>query len=132
MEFYKKITFDYKKNIYLTTGDNLYCERHKFKNEEILQDEAIVVEYKTIEDAMRVIDQAKSYSKDNNVSLSKLIERYLDSLTTKSEKKSKISPLVKSLTGVIPSGNHDDKKDYKDYKQCKNGKSVIYLEKIVI
>jgi hypothetical protein len=62
-----------------------------------------------------VIDQAKSYSKDNNVSLSKLIERYLDSLTTKSEKKSKISPLVKSLTGVILSGNHDDKKDYKDY-----------------
>ena len=35
--------FDYKKNIYLTTGDNLYCDRHKFKNEEILQDEAIVV-----------------------------------------------------------------------------------------
>jgi len=52
--------FDYKKNIYLTTGDNLYCERHKFKNEEILQDEAIVVEYKTIEDAMRVIDHAKN------------------------------------------------------------------------
>jgi hypothetical protein len=23
--------------------------------------------------------------------------------------------LVKSLTGVIPSGNYDDKKDYKDY-----------------
>jgi len=44
----------------LTTGDNLDCERKKFKNEEILQDEAIVVEYKTIEDAMRVIDQAKN------------------------------------------------------------------------
>jgi len=52
--------FDYKKNIYLTTGDNLYCDRHKFKNEEILKDEAIVVEYETIEDAMRVIDQAKN------------------------------------------------------------------------
>ena len=62
-----------------------------------------------------VIDQAKSYAKDNNVSLSKLIERYLYSLTTRSEKKSKISPLVKSLTGVIPSANYDDKKDYKDY-----------------
>ena len=62
-----------------------------------------------------VIDQAKSYAKDNNVSLSKLIESYLNSLTTKSEKKSKISPLVKSLTGVIPSENYDDKKDYKDY-----------------
>ena len=59
-----------------------------------------------------VIDQAKSFAKDNNVSLSKLIESYLNSLTTRSEKKSKISPLVKSLTGVIPRGNYDDKKNY--------------------
>ncbi len=62
-----------------------------------------------------VIEQAKSYAKNNRVSLSKLIENYLDSLTKRSEKKSKISPLVESLTGVIPSGNYDDKKDYKDY-----------------
>ena len=62
-----------------------------------------------------VIDQAKSFAKDNNVSLSKLIESYLNSLTTRSEKKSKISPLVKSLTGFIPSRDYDDKKDYKDY-----------------
>ena len=62
-----------------------------------------------------VIEQAKSYAKNNHVSLSKLIENYLDSLTKRSEKKSKISPLVESLTGVIPSGNYDDKKDYKDY-----------------
>lgn len=52
--------FDYKKNIFLTTGDNLYCERHKFKNEEILKDEAIIVEYESIEEAMRVIDKAKN------------------------------------------------------------------------
>jgi len=52
--------FDYKKNIFLTTGDNLYCEKHKFKNEEILKDEAIIVEYETIEDAMKVIDKAKN------------------------------------------------------------------------
>lgn len=52
--------FDYKKNIFLTTGDNLYCEKHKFKNEEILKDEAIVVEYDSIEEAMRVIDRAKN------------------------------------------------------------------------
>jgi hypothetical protein len=62
-----------------------------------------------------VIEQAKSYAKENSVSLSKLIESYLDSLTTRSEKKSKISPLVKSLTGVIPSSDYDDKEDYKDY-----------------
>jgi hypothetical protein len=51
--------FDHKKNIYLTTGDNLYCDRHKFKNEEILREEAIVVEYENIEEAMLVIQQAK-------------------------------------------------------------------------
>ena len=62
-----------------------------------------------------VIEQAKSYAKENSVSLSKLIESYLDSLTTSSEKKSKISPLVKSLTGVIPSRDYDDKEGYKDY-----------------
>lgn len=51
--------FDHKKNIFLTTGDNLYCDKHKFKNEEILQEEAIIVEYENIEEAMRVIQQAK-------------------------------------------------------------------------
>lgn len=51
--------FDHKKNIYLTTGDNLYCGRHKFKNEEILREDAIVVEYENIEEAMLVIQQAK-------------------------------------------------------------------------
>ena len=62
-----------------------------------------------------VIDQAKNYAKNNSVSLSKLIENYLDSLTKRSDKKSQISPLVESLTGVIPSRNYDDKKDYKEY-----------------
>ena len=51
--------FYHKKNIYLTTGDNLYCDRHKFKNEEILREEAIVVDYENIEEAMLVIQQAK-------------------------------------------------------------------------
>lgn len=62
-----------------------------------------------------IIEHAKSYAKNNNVSLSKLIENYLDALTKKSDKTSQISPLVESLTGVIPSGNYDDRKDYKEY-----------------
>jgi hypothetical protein len=52
--------FDHNKNIFLTTGDNLYCEKHKFKNEQILREEAIIVEYESIEDAMKVIDKAKN------------------------------------------------------------------------
>ncbi|MBX7226485.1 MAG: hypothetical protein K1X55_10670 [Chitinophagales bacterium] len=62
-----------------------------------------------------VIDEAKNYAKTNHISLSKLIENYLNSLTKRSEKKSKVSPLVESLTGVIPNGDYDDKKDYIDY-----------------
>ena len=62
-----------------------------------------------------VIEQAKRYAKKNQVSLSSLIENYLNSLSQKTEKKSSISPLVESLTGVIPSGNYDDKKDYRNY-----------------
>lgn len=52
--------YDHKKNIFLTVGENLYCERHKFKNEEILKEEAIIVEYADIEEAMDVIMKAKS------------------------------------------------------------------------
>ncbi len=62
-----------------------------------------------------VIEQAKSYAKDNSVSLSTLIENYLISLTSKKETERKVSPLVESLTGVIPSHGLDDKKDYIDF-----------------
>ena len=62
-----------------------------------------------------VIEQAKKYAKDHQVSLSKLIENYLDSITKSSTEKNKISPLVESLTGVIPDGNYNDRKDYTDF-----------------
>jgi hypothetical protein len=45
-----------------------------------------------------------------------LIENYLSSLTKREEKEIKISPLVESLTGVIPAEEEADyKKDYYDY-----------------
>ena len=62
-----------------------------------------------------IIEGAKSYAKDNSVSLSKLIENYLHSLTKKTKEKSKVSPLVESLTGVISLENNDYKKEYSDY-----------------
>lgn len=51
--------FDHSKNIFLVVGENLYCEKHQFKNEEVLKNEAIVVEYDSIEEAMDVIKKAK-------------------------------------------------------------------------
>lgn len=61
-----------------------------------------------------IIDEAKTYAKSHRVSLSKLIENYLNSLTRKSRKQSAVSPLVESLTGIIPN-DYDEKKDYRDY-----------------
>ena len=62
-----------------------------------------------------ILVQAKDFAKDNRVSLSKLIESYLISLTSNPKKKIKISPLVQSLTGVISSDQVDDKNGYHDY-----------------
>lgn len=55
-----------------------------------------------------IIDEAKTYAKSHKVSLSKLVENYLNSLTRDSKKKSSVSPLVESLTGIIPS-DYDEK-----------------------
>jgi len=62
-----------------------------------------------------IIEEAKSYAKNNSVSLSKLIENYLLSITAKDSKKTKISPLVESLTGVISLEDTDYKKEYANF-----------------
>ena len=62
-----------------------------------------------------VIEEAKSYAKNNSVSLSKLIENYLLSLTKRNTEETKTSPLVESLTGVISLESADYKKEYSDY-----------------
>jgi len=63
-----------------------------------------------------IIETAKHYAKSNNISLSKLIESYLGSLTKKEGKKeNEITPLVKSLSGVISIDDDFDVKD--DYTQ---------------
>lgn len=65
-----------------------------------------------------VIERAKIYAGKQKISLSKMIEAYLDHLTREMEDKDKasITPLVKSLSGVIdlPS-DFDYKKEYGDY-----------------
>ena len=62
----------------------------------------------------KIINEAKTYAKSHSVSLSKLIENYLNSLTRSSKKQSTVSPLVESLTGIIPNG-YDEKNDYRSY-----------------
>jgi hypothetical protein len=69
-----------------------------------------------------IIERAKIYASDQQVSLSKLVESYLSSLTSEqsSQKEIPISPFVKSLTSgtTIPS-DYDYKKDYRDYLEEK-------------
>jgi hypothetical protein len=65
-----------------------------------------------------VIERAKVYARTNDISLSKMIESYLDSLTTEknTDKKIPITPLVESLSGVISlPADFDYKKDYRDF-----------------
>jgi hypothetical protein len=63
-----------------------------------------------------VIEKAKLYAFSNNVSLSKLIEAYLSSLTNARNSEGKITPLVKNLSGVIYlPDNFDESDSYSDY-----------------
>ncbi len=69
-----------------------------------------------------VIERAKDYARSHKISLSKMIESYLESITRQKvdEKKISITPLVESLSGVIdlPS-DFDYKKDYRDFLEEK-------------
>jgi hypothetical protein len=65
-----------------------------------------------------VIKRAKVYARNHKISLSKMIESYLDNITTQREEKKEnsITPLVESLSGVIDLPvDFDYKKEYGDY-----------------
>ncbi len=65
----------------------------------------------------RIIKRAKIYARKQRTSLSKMIESYLDSLTSeKNEEEAEITPLIESLSGVIDlPEDFDYKKEYRDY-----------------
>jgi len=64
---------------------------------------------------VNIIEQAKLYAKENNISLSRMVENYLQAITERDNKGIKISPLVESLTGVIQLEEKDYRKDYTDF-----------------
>jgi len=66
----------------------------------------------------RVIERAKKYARKQRISLSKMIESYLDSLTREknTEQETEITPLIQSLSGVIDlPADFDYKKEYRDH-----------------
>jgi hypothetical protein len=64
-----------------------------------------------------IIEKAKKYASEKKMSLSRIIEFYLQSLTTENEKDEfQISPFVKSIsTGTSIPNDLDYKKEYSDY-----------------
>ena len=59
----------------------------------------------------RIIENAKIFAKNNNISLSKLMEGYLKSIVDKKTKDVEITPLVESLIGVVTLPTNFDVKD---------------------
>ena len=63
-----------------------------------------------------VIEKAKYYAKSQHTSLSKLIEHFLLTITNEQERDETITPLVKSLSGIINVPNDSDHKEkYTDF-----------------
>ena len=64
----------------------------------------------------QVIEEAKKYAGKRKVSLSGLIENYLASLTASKVEEPEITPLVKSLSGVINlPESFDSRESYTDF-----------------
>jgi hypothetical protein len=70
----------------------------------------------TIRLKKKVIDRAKDYAHSHKISLSKMVESYLESVTEQKKDDIEITPLVESLSGVIHlDENFDLKSDYANY-----------------
>jgi hypothetical protein len=61
----------------------------------------------------KTIERGKQYAKKRKTSLSKMIENYLEKITQQDEEE--ITPLVKSLSGVVKEIVIDHKKGYAEF-----------------
>ncbi|WP_300977126.1 DUF6364 family protein [Flavobacterium sp.] len=68
-----------------------------------------------------IIEKAKHYDSEKKISLSRIVENYLNSLTSDKENNDiQISPFVKSLSsGIEIPADYDYKKDRADYLEQK-------------
>lgn len=68
-----------------------------------------------------IIEKAKQYASEKKISLSRIVENYLNSLTSDKENNDiQISPFVKSLSsGIEIPADYDYKKDRADYLEQK-------------
>ncbi len=68
-----------------------------------------------------VINRAKEFAKERKISLSRLIESYLDAITGKDTGSFKSSPLIEGLSGIIQlPENFDYRKERGDHLESKH------------
>lgn len=65
----------------------------------------------------KTIERGKNFARKRRTSLSKMIENYLDKLTGNEDEE--ITPLVKSLSGILKGESVEYKKNYADYLERK-------------
>ena len=58
-----------------------------------------------------IIESAKKYAKERNTSLSKLVANYFDKISMETMVEEEITPLIKSLTGIVPHISEVDEKE---------------------
>lgn len=68
-----------------------------------------------------VIEKAKQYASDHRVSLSRMVENYLQSLTSRKQDDLSISPFVNSLSGSVDiAADYDYRDDYTNHLDRKH------------
>lgn len=67
-----------------------------------------------------VIERAKRYAAEHQISLSRVVEQYLDYLTAQNAPQGDVTPLVQSLSGIIQlDADYDHRADYANYLEKK-------------
>ncbi len=68
-----------------------------------------------------VIEKAKSYAKKTGRSLSELIEKYLDTITSEENDDKELSPKMKKIVGAVTLPNDfDEEKELSSYFEKKH------------
>jgi len=58
-----------------------------------------------------IIERAKIYAKARNTSLPKLVANYFHNITMESSEEEEVTPLIKSLSGIVPHISEKDEKE---------------------
>ena len=68
-----------------------------------------------------VIEKAKSYAKRTGRSLSELIEKYLENITSNEKNDKKLSPKLRKIVGAVKlPKNFDEEKELRSYFEKKH------------